>query len=100
MSVQALGERVLEVEYTNRKQHTAFMTGQIKCEDGGAGEIMAELCDADGQRKFDLTAGAHQHSDARVACNTLTMPIPPRWSVKCYRIETKPGINTRWAEID
>ena len=76
------------------------MTGQIKCKDGGAGEIMAELFDMNGERRFDLAAGAHQHSDSRVACNTLTMPVPPRWSVKCYRLETQDGIETNWAEID
>ncbi len=91
---------VLEAEYTNQKQHTAFMTGQIRCKDGGTGEIVAELIDADGKRRFDLAAGAHQHGDAHVACNSLTMPVPPRWQVKCYRLETRAGIETNWAEID
>ena len=90
----------LEVEYTNSRHHTAFMTGQISCKDGGAGELIVELFDADGTPRHNLTAGAHQHTDARVACNTGTMPVPPRWSVKCYRLETEPGIETRWAEID
>jgi len=100
MSTEVTAQRVLEVEYTNEKQHTAFMTGQIKCNDGGAGEIIVELFDSSGNRRSDLTAGAHQHADARIACNTVTMPIPPRWSVKGYRVETKPSIETRWVEID
>ena len=73
-----MADPILEVEYTNDKQHTAFMTGQIKCSNGGAGEIVAELFDANGERRSDLAAGVHQHADATVACNTLTMPIPPR----------------------
>ena len=93
-------EKTLEAEYSNDKQHTAFMTGQIMCKDGGAGEIIAELYDVEGNKRFDLAAGAHQHADARVACNSLTMPVPPRWSVKCYRLETLAGIDTNWAEID
>ncbi len=100
MPAQTLGDQVLEVEYTNEKQHTAFMIGQIRCEDGGAGEIMAELFDMNGAKRFDLAAGAHHHTCSRVACNTLTMPVPTRWSVECYRVETQPGINTNWAEID
>lgn len=68
----------------------------------GAGRILVELFDVDGQRRLELAAGAHQHSGANadVACNTLTMPIPPRWSVECYRVETEAGIQTSWAEID
>ncbi|WP_442511557.1 hypothetical protein SH528x_003238 [Novipirellula sp. SH528] len=100
MATHALGELVLEVEYTNAKQHTAFMTGQIRCEDSGAGEIVAVLFDMNGDRKSELAAGAHQHGDTRVACNTLTMPVPPRWTVKGYRIETQSAIQTQWAEID
>ena len=95
-----MADRILEVEYTNDKQHTAFMTGQIKCAKGGAGEIVAELFDTNGERRSDLSAGAHQHGDSTVACNTLTMPIPPRWSVKCFRRETQASIETNWAEID
>jgi hypothetical protein len=91
---------VLEVEYRNERHHTAFMTGQIRCKDGGAGEIKAELFDADGEPRFDLGAGVHQHADSHIACNTLTMPVPPRWSVKCYKLETEAGIETSWAEID
>jgi hypothetical protein len=76
------------------------MTGQIRCKDGGDGEIKVELFDADGELRFELAAGAHQHADSRNACNTLTMPVPPRWSVKCYRLETEAGVETKWAEID
>ena len=100
MATQTLGNQVLEVEYTNAKQHTAFLTGQIRCEDGGAGEILAVLFDANDQQQRVMAAGAHQHGDARVACNCLTMPVPPRWSVKGYRVETQAGIQTDWAEID
>lgn len=95
-----MANQAVEMEYTNDKQHTAFMTGRIQCVDGGAGEIMAELFDTDGEQRFNLAAGAHQHADSLVACNSLTMPVPPRWSVRCYRVETQPGIETDWAEID
>lgn len=100
MATQLTADKVLELEYTNSRPHTAFMTGQINCDDGGAGELVVELFDVDDKKRLDLSAGAHQHSDSRIACNTVTMPIPPDWSVKCYRVETKAGINTRWAEID
>ncbi|MCM2373422.1 hypothetical protein [Aporhodopirellula aestuarii] len=100
MATQTLGDQVLEVQYTNPKQHTAFMTGQIRCDEGGAGEILAVLFDANGEQRRVLAAGAHQHGDARVACNSLTMPVPPRWSVKGYRVETQANIQTDWAEID
>jgi len=95
-----MAEQVVEAEYTNHKNLTAFMTGQIKCQNGGAGEIIAELFDATGNRRFDLAAGAHGHGEPRIACNTLMMPVPPAWSVKCYRLEMEAGIETRWAEID
>ena len=94
-----MADQILEFEYLNEMHHTAFMTGQIKCKDGGAGEIVAELFDMNGERRLDLAAGAHQHGDARVACNTLMMPVPPHWSVKCYRLEAQAGIETNWAEI-
>ncbi len=68
--------------------------------DGGAGEISVELFDPDGERRFELSAGAHHHTDSRVACNALTMPISPRWSVKCYRLESQTGVESSWAEID
>ena len=100
MAIEVAEGRVLELEYTNTRPHTAFMTGQIQCEDGGAGELVVDLFDDEGKKRFDLAAGAHQHADSRIACNTVTMPIPPNWSVKCFRIETKPGISTRWAELD
>ena len=100
MATQVAEGRVMELEYSNTRPHTAFMTGQIQCDDGGAGEVIVELFDADGEKKHELAAGAHQHGDARIACNTVTMPIPPNWSVKCYRLETKPGVSTRWAEVD
>lgn len=93
-------EQVLEAEYKNSRQHTAFMIGQIRCEKGGSGEIHAELFDAEGARRYEMSAGAHDHEGSRVACNTLTMPVPPRWSVKCYRVESHGGISTKWAEID
>lgn len=95
-----MADQKLEAEYTNDKPHTAFMTGQIRCKDGGAGEIVAELFDTDGKRRFDLAAGAHEHGELLVACNSLVMPVPPTWSVKCYRREVKAGVDTRWAEID
>ncbi|MCM2370873.1 hypothetical protein [Aporhodopirellula aestuarii] len=100
MATQTLGEQVLEFEYANPKQHTAFLTGQIRCDDGGAGEILAVLVDSNGKQRRIMAAGAHQHGDSRVACNTLTLPVPPRWSAKGYRLETQPGIQTDWAEID
>ena len=50
---------VLELEYTNSRPHTAFMTGQIQCDAGGAGELVVDLFDADGEKKFDLRASAH-----------------------------------------
>ena len=100
MATELAEGQILELEYTNNRPHTAFMTGQIQCDDGGAGELVVELFDAGGDRKHSLRAGAHQHADARIACNTVTMPIPPDWSVKCYRVECKPGIATCWAEVD
>lgn len=100
MAAQLTEAKVLEMEYTNTRPHTAFMTGQISCDGGGAGQLVVDLFDVDGKKRFDLAAGAHQHEDAKIACNTVTMPIPPDWSVKCYRVETQPGVSTRWAEID
>ena len=93
-------DKILEAEYKNLRHHTAFMNGQINCQDGAAGEILAELFDVQGEPRFDLTAGAHQHSESRVGCNTLTMPVPPGWSVKCYRLETHGQVETRWIEVD
>ena len=97
-----MAEQILEVEYTNDRHHTAFMTGQITCQGGGAGRIVAELFDPDGKRRLGLAAGTQQQPDSNsdVACNTLTLPVPPRWTAKCYRLEAKTGIETSWAEID
>ena len=95
-----MATRLLEAEYTNDKNHTAFMTGQITCKNGGEGKIIAELFDASGNLRFDLAAGAHEHGESCDACNTLMMPVPPAWSVKCHRQEVQSGVETRWAEID
>lgn len=95
-----MATQLLEVEYTNTRNHVAFMTGQIECKNGGAGKIVVELFDADGERRFDLAVGADGRSNPNVACNAVMMPIPPTWSVKCMRHETESGIETRWAEID
>ena len=95
-----MANQVLEAEYTNDKNHTAFMTGQITCKSGGVGKIIVELFDDNAELRFNLSAGAHEHGEPIVSCNTLMMPVPPAWSVKCHRLEVQPGIETRWAEID
>ena len=50
MATQDTADKVLELEYTNSRPHTAFMTGQINCDDGGAGELVVELFDVGGGR--------------------------------------------------
>ena len=95
-----MSEKILEAEYKNDKNHTAFMTGQITCTKGGEGKIIAELFDDSGKLRFDLAAGAHEHGESCDACNTLMMPVPPDWSVKCHRQVENSGVETRWAEID
>ncbi len=91
-------DEVLELEYTNTKHHTTFICGQIQCESGGEGEIVARLFDRDGQPKFEMTSAAH--ANGKGEANTLTMPIPPGWTAKGFKMETASPLETRWAEID